>query len=75
MIEGCPMTTTKYGYEVEDWEVAKEETREILVDRSSLTGMIPYSDLVSRIGTIRMEPDSFSLAHMLGRHVSDGRAF
>jgi hypothetical protein len=28
--------------------------------------MIPYSDLVSRIGTIRMEPDSFALAHLLG---------
>jgi hypothetical protein len=28
--------------------------------------MISYSDLVSRIETIRMEPDSFALAHMLG---------
>jgi len=31
-----------------------------------LRGMISYSDLVSRIETIRMEPDSFALAHMLG---------
>jgi len=28
--------------------------------------MIPYSELVSRIGTICMEPDSYALAHMLG---------
>jgi hypothetical protein len=28
--------------------------------------MIAYSGLVSQIETIRMEPDSFALAHMLG---------
>ncbi|MGA8348140.1 MAG: hypothetical protein WB773_09970 [Isosphaeraceae bacterium] len=60
------MTTTKYGYKAEDWEAAKEEMRQILVERACLRGMIPYSDLVSRIEAIRMEPDSFALAHMLG---------
>jgi hypothetical protein len=60
------MTTSKYGYRVEDWEAAKKDMREILVERARLRGMIPYSDLVSRIETIRMEPDSFALAHMLG---------
>ncbi len=60
------MTTTKYGYKAEDWEAAKKEIRQILVERASLRGMIPYSDLVSRIGTIPLEPDSFALAHMLG---------
>jgi hypothetical protein len=44
----------------------QEEMRQILVERARLRGIIPYSDLVSRIGTIRMEPDSFALAHMLG---------
>ena len=29
-------------------------------------GMISYSDLVARIDSIHMEPDSFALAHMLG---------
>lgn len=58
--------TTKYGYKAEEWETAKEEMRQILIERASLRGMIPYSDLVSRIETIRMEPDSFALAHMLG---------
>ncbi len=60
------MTTTKYGYKAEDWEAAKEEMRQILVERACLRGMIPYSDLASRIEAIRMEPDSFALAHMLG---------
>ena len=58
--------TSKYGYKVEDWEAAKEEMRQILVERARLRGTIPYSDLVSRIETIRMEPDSFALAHMPG---------
>jgi len=57
---------TKYGYKAEDWEAAKEEMRQILVERVRLRGMISYSDLVSRLETIRMEPDSFALAHMLG---------
>ncbi len=60
------MTTTKYGYKAEDWETAKEEMRQILVERARLRGMIPYSDLVSRIETIQMTPDSSALAHMLG---------
>ena len=60
------MTTSKYGYKAEDWAAAKEEMRQILMERASLRGMIPYSDLVSRIETIRMEPDSFALAHILG---------
>ena len=58
--------TTKYGYKAEDWETVKEEMRQILVERVRLRGMISYSDHVSRIETIRMEPDSFALAHMLG---------
>jgi hypothetical protein len=34
MIEGCPMITTMYGYNVEDWEAAKEEMRQVLVERN-----------------------------------------
>jgi hypothetical protein len=58
--------TTKHGYKIEDWDKAKAEMLQILVERAGIEGMIPYSDLVCRIETIRMEPDSFALAHMLG---------
>jgi hypothetical protein len=58
--------TTMYGYKAEDWETAKDEKRQILIERACVRGMIPYSDLVSRVKTIRMAPDSFALAHMLG---------
>lgn len=58
--------TTKYGCKVEEWAAAKREMLVILADRARLGGMIPYSELVGRIETIRMEPDSYALAHMLG---------
>ncbi|MEJ5375822.1 MAG: hypothetical protein WHX93_04530 [bacterium] len=56
----------KYGYSIADWNKAKEEMRRILVDRARVRGMIPYSELVSQISTIQMEPESYALAAMLG---------
>lgn len=58
--------TTKYGYPLDTWEAAKAEMREALVERAKVRGMIPYSDLVGKIKTIDLEPNSFALAAMLG---------
>src|SRR3954466_3650552 len=58
--------TTRYGYEAGDWEAAKREMKDILAERARVRGMIPYSELAGRIRAIRMEPDSYALAHMLG---------
>ena len=60
------MTTTKYGYEPHEWEEAKTEMRTALVERAKVRGMIPYSELVEKITTIELEPNSFALAAMLG---------
>lgn len=60
------MTATYYGYPADQWEKAREEMRQILIERARLRGMIPYSTLVSKIQTIRMEPESYALAAMLG---------
>jgi len=60
------MTTTKYGYEPHEWEAAKTELRTALVERAKVRGMIPYSELVEKITTIELEPNSFALAAMLG---------
>jgi len=57
---------TKYGYSIDDWDKAKEEMRQILIETAKLQETIPYSDLVSRIRAIRMEPESYALATMLG---------
>jgi hypothetical protein len=56
----------KYGFEIADWEVAKEETRQVLIDRAAVEDTIPYSELVMQISSIDLEPDSFALAQMLG---------
>lgn len=57
---------TKCGYDQQEWETAKAEMREALVKRAKLRGMIPYSELVEKITTIELEPNSFALAAMLG---------
>jgi len=57
---------TKYGYEQYEWDAAKAEMREALVERAKVRGMIPYSELVEKITAIELEPNSFALAAMLG---------
>jgi hypothetical protein len=57
---------TKYGYAIERWNEAKSEVRQNLVERARRGGTIPYSELVEQVMAIRLEPDSYALAHMLG---------
>ncbi len=56
----------KYGYSKEQWLAAKAEMRQILTERAKLRGMIPYSELVGQLTTVRMAPNDFALAAMLG---------
>jgi len=58
--------TTKYGYSIDDWNKAKEEMRQILIERAKVRGMIPYSELASQIRTVCVKPESNALAGMLG---------
>ena len=58
--------TTHYGYSVQDWNVAKEEMKGFLSDRAKVRGMIPYSELVQQLQSIRFEPDSYAFHSMLG---------
>jgi hypothetical protein len=58
--------TKRYGFEIAVWEAAKEEMRQVLIDRAAVRGMIPYSELVDQISTVHFDPDSYALAHMLG---------
>lgn len=61
-----PSSAVKYGFKDADWGAAKTEMTSILAARAKLRGMIPYSDLVAQVKTIKLEPDSFALAAMLG---------
>jgi hypothetical protein len=62
---------TKYGIAIEKWAEAKEQLRQALVERASEGGTISYSELVDRLETVRLEPDSFALANMLGEISQD----
>jgi len=57
---------TKYGYSIVDWNKAKKEMRQILINRAKVRGQIPYSELTKKIKTINIEPESYALAAMLG---------
>lgn len=56
----------KYGYPIDDWNKAKDEMRRIIIERAKVYGRIPYSELVAKVQTIRIEPESYALAAMLG---------
>jgi hypothetical protein len=63
--------TMKYGYDIDDWNAAKEEMRNALTERAKVRGMIAYSELVNQIRAIAFEPNSFALAAMLGEVSSE----
>lgn len=56
----------KYGFSVDQWERAKQEAKDILIDCAKTQKMISYSDLSSRICSIQIEAHDPRLAHMLG---------
>ncbi len=56
----------KYGYPVTDWEKAKEEMRQVLIETAKRGETIPYSVLVLKVRTITFDPNAYALAHMLG---------
>ena len=60
------MRRMKYGFTDNDWDAAKAEMVTILAARAKLRGMIPYGDLVGRVKTITLAPESTALAVMLG---------
>lgn len=57
---------TKYGYPIEMWDKGKEEMKQILIGRAKIRKSIYYSELVSQIKSIIIEPESYALATMLG---------
>lgn len=61
----------KYGFPIDLWNAAKGEMRGILTERAKVRGMIPYSELVSKLTKVRLEPESYALAAMLGEISSE----
>lgn len=57
---------TKYGFTDAAWQTAKREVRDILIERAKVRGMIPYSELASKIKSIDVEAHDQRLFHLIG---------
>lgn len=55
-----------HGFSAGDWKKAKAEALTVLRQRAKRGDPITYSDLVSKISSVRMEPQDSRRAHFLG---------
>lgn len=55
-----------HGFDDDAWEAAKEEARQFMYAVAKRRRTITYSDLVSKIASVRMEAHDVRLAHFLG---------
>lgn len=61
----------------EEWELAKKQAREVLIERAKHRGMIPYGELATKILAIEFEPHEHLFFKLLGeissQEYQDGR--
>ena len=55
-----------FGFTASEWQAAKQEIRDLLVQRCKVRGMIAYSELVAHLTTVSVEPHDPRLFHLLG---------
>lgn len=60
------MSPLKYGYPISDWNKAKKEMKQILIERAKVRGMIPYGELVEKVTAIMFEYWETPFHAMLG---------
>lgn len=60
-------SASDFGISAQDWSGAKEQARSAMIERAKLRGMIPYSDLVTKISTVKFEAHDVRLFHLLGQ--------
>ena len=61
----------EHGFSHEQWSAAKLEIAELLSARAKLRGMIPYSELVATLKSVRLEPRDQRLFQLLGEVSSE----
>ena len=61
----------KHAFSEDQWIVAKEEARQVMITVARSKSMITYSDLVRKITSCILEPNGAHLAHMLGEISSE----
>jgi hypothetical protein len=54
-----------HGFPEAAWNAAKGEARALMIERAKVRGMIPYSDLVRAIRSIKLDAHDQRLFHML----------
>ena len=58
--------TPKFGFSDGAWETAKQQARDILIDRARRGDTIAYSDLAARISAVTLDPHSYAMRAFLG---------
>jgi hypothetical protein len=64
-------TDFDHGFAQSDWGAAKDEARAIMIRRAMARNVISYSELVSQISRIRLDPHDARLDHFLGEISSE----
>ena len=57
------MGTASFSHD--EWDAAKGEARGLLIERASVRGMIPYSELAEQIRSMNSEAHDQRLFHLL----------
>jgi hypothetical protein len=55
-----------YGFTRKQWEEAKEEARQAIINSARKGATITYGDLASKITCISVGPHDFAIRHLLG---------
>jgi hypothetical protein len=61
----------KFGYPLADWEKAKQEMRELIIEHARSVQLLSYSDLVRGVRAIQLQMHSDAMAAMLGEISSE----
>lgn len=61
----------EYGFEGAQWDAAKQQAKDILVQVAKRKGRMAYSELVAQITALRLEPHDSRLFHLLGEISSE----
>lgn len=56
----------KFGFSDKEWQAAKDEAKEILIERAKVRGMISYSELAQLIQVVSLEAHDQRLFHLIG---------
>jgi molybdopterin synthase catalytic subunit len=55
-----------YGFTQAEWDAAKKEAKDLLAKRAKVRGMMPYSELASKLTSVHLEAHDQRLFHLLG---------